>query len=145
MVSLAVLPTLPQYNACCKQSLLTLTDGVPLRTVVLCALLRCLHARASLKSSFAAPRPPAEKWGAAHRRRDDLLGFIARAAGATTLLDVGRYEQYDAAKRVDAYLNQPHVKVCGAGAGGLGLGPGGCAHLCVRDWEASYPAQLQPL
>ena len=63
----------------------------------------------------------AGKWGAAHRRRGDLLGFIARAAGAATLLDVRRYEEYDADKMVDRFLNQANVKVALLGWGGVVL------------------------
>ncbi len=45
-----------------------------------------------------------------------MLSYIAKASGAATLLDVRRWEDYDASKTVDAYLNQPHVKARGCRA-----------------------------
>ncbi|GAB4820079.1 hypothetical protein N2152v2_007125 [Parachlorella kessleri] len=49
-------------------------------------------------------------WEEAHSLRGDLLGSIAGAAGAATLMDVRRSEDYDAGKTVDRFWNQDAIK-----------------------------------
>jgi hypothetical protein len=52
-----------------------------------------------------------ERWAEAHKTREELLEFLTCVSGVGTLLDHRRYEDYDADKNVDRYLNQPAVKV----------------------------------
>ncbi|EFN52655.1 hypothetical protein CHLNCDRAFT_58790 [Chlorella variabilis] len=58
------------------------------------------------------------RWEEAHGLRSGLLEHIRSSAGAATLLDMGRYEDYDAGKLVDCYLNLPEVQEA------LGVAPG---------------------
>ncbi|EFN52577.1 hypothetical protein CHLNCDRAFT_138584, partial [Chlorella variabilis] len=62
----------------------------------------------------------AGRWEEAHGLRSGLLEHIRSSAGAATLLDMGRcvYEDYDAGKLVDCYLNLPEVQEA------LGVAPG---------------------
>lgn len=71
-------------------------------------LRACLQQCNSMPDAHATP---AGKWRQAHELRGQLLSYLGNAAGAATLLDVTRYEEYDADKTVDRYLNQRHVKV----------------------------------
>ncbi|KAL4420440.1 hypothetical protein ABPG75_010096 [Micractinium tetrahymenae] len=49
-------------------------------------------------------------WDEAHALRNNLLEHIRASSGVATLLDMRRYEDYDAAHLVDCYLNLPAVK-----------------------------------
>lgn len=75
------------------------------------------HTQWAMLEMCSIPTATTGKWAKAHEQRGELLGYIAKSAGAATLLDVTRYEDYDADKLVDAFLNQKHVKVCVGRAG----------------------------
>lgn len=49
-------------------------------------------------------------YSAAHAARARLLARLTAASGVGTLLDTRRYEDYDAGKAVDQYLNIPEVR-----------------------------------
>ena len=52
----------------------------------------------------------ASRFSAAHAARARLLERLTAASGVGTLLDARRYEDYDAGKAVDQYLNIPEVR-----------------------------------